>query len=364
MQGELPRYGLDLVTAYPGQILESPHEVTVDEAWRLQWQSVFPTSSRLNTSSEYAALCGFDSIPVPQAMLLNMTLCFSVEPFSQSCRLHLGLENARQERRVHCGDTLRSLTRVDGMALTSRGDASVIDSTHILINQRNERVFSLRKKSYYDPLPESQGTLSEQEPYRHSSLFDDPTPSLIDHLSRVPVFPAAPVNPVKPGTLILHPMVRPLGWSENLALSTIYRNTHPVHWDSNRYGREGIVVCGGFVQSLVFSAADRELRQILDDTLIHSSHVNTVCPEDGLGAISAILEVEEISDQLERITIKTLGLKNVDVSAELTEVDIPDSLLTANPLKPSEIETICQEQCPVLAGRIAMQATRSLLRPR
>ena len=364
MLGDLPRYGLDLKTAAPGQILESPHEVTIDEAWRMQWQSVFPTSSRLTTSSEYATRCGFDSIPLPQAMLLNMTLCFSVEPFSQSCRLHLGLENARQEMPVYCGDTLRNFTRIDGMANTSRGDASVIHSTHILVNQRDERVFTLQKRSYYDPLPQPAGANPNPVSAEHSSYFNRPATSLIDHFSQVESFPAIQTNRLEPESLILHPMVRPLGWSENLALSTIYRNTHPVHWDSNHYGRDGIVVCGGFVQSLVFSAADRELRQILDDTLIHSSHINTVTPEDGIGAISAILEVEEISDRLERVTIKTLGLKNIDVAVELAGVDIPDALLGLEQLKPSEIEVICNEKFPVLAGRIAMQATRSLLRPK
>ena len=31
-----------------------------------------------------------------------------------------------------------------------------------------------------------------------------------------------------------------------------------------------------------FRSGHRELRQILDDTLVHSSHINTVTPEDGL----------------------------------------------------------------------------------
>ncbi|MGB1397060.1 MAG: FAS1-like dehydratase domain-containing protein, partial [Planctomycetota bacterium] len=190
----MPSYGLDLNTAVPGQILESPHEVTIDESWRMQWQSVFPTSNHLYTSSEYATRCGFDSIPIPQAMLLNMTLCFSVEPFSQSCRLHLGLENARQELPVYCGDTLRSFTRIDGMANTSRGDASVIHSTHILINQRDERVFSLKKRSYYDPLPVSSKSTADPVSDDRSRFFDGAVTSLIDHYSGVTTFPSTQTN--------------------------------------------------------------------------------------------------------------------------------------------------------------------------
>lgn len=52
MRGSLPKYGLDLNTVQHGQILESPYEITVDDSWRIQWQSVFPTSSKLTTSEE------------------------------------------------------------------------------------------------------------------------------------------------------------------------------------------------------------------------------------------------------------------------------------------------------------------------
>lgn len=364
MRGSLPKYGLDLNTVQHGQILESPYEITVDDSWRIQWQSVFPTSSKLTTSEEYAQAWGFESAAIPQAMLLNMALCFSVEPFSQSCRLHLGLENARQERPAHFGDTFRSYTRIDGLKNTSRGDASVIHSTHILVNQRNERVFSLKKRSYYDPLPTSRTESIIQDQVDGNEFFAIAESSMIDHFSGISKVPESKNSPFKIGDFILHPMVRPLGWSENLALSTLYRNTHPIHWDSQHYGRDGIVVCGGFVQSMVFAACDRELRQVLDETLISSSHINTVAPEDGIGAISKIVEVENISETLERITVKTLGLKNVDIAHELPEVDIPDQLLSAETLKPSEIEKICAGNCPELAGRIAMQATRSILRPR
>jgi hypothetical protein len=155
-----------------------------------------------------------------------------------------------------------------------------------------------------------------------------------------------------------------MGWSENLALTTLFRNTHPVHFDSQRHGREGIVVCGGFVQSMVFALADRELRQVLDEVLEHSSHVNTVSPEDRIGALSRILWVAPLDDRLETIRVKTLGLKNVDVERELLGVGIPESLLGDHKQKPSEIEEICRSACPVLENRIALQAVRTLIRPR
>ncbi len=364
MQGRFPVYGLDLQTACPGEILESPHEVTIDSSWRTMWQSAFPASSRISTSAEYATGCGLDEIAIPASMLLNMTLCFSVEPFSQTCRLHLGLENARQEAVVREGDTFRSFTRLDRMGNTSRGDASVIHTTHILVNQRDERAFSLLKRSYYDPIPQPVERESKPDQGKNSSYFDGVGKPLIDRFQSVEKFPDAPLESLAVDDVILHPAVRPIGWTENLALSTIYRNTHPIHWDAQRYGREGIVVCGGFVQALVFAICDRELRQVLDEVLERSSHVNTIAPEDRIGAVSRILSVEQIDNNLEAVRIKTLGFKNVDVEKELIGVEIPADLLDDQERKPSEIETICQAQCPTLSGKIALQAIRTVIRPR
>jgi hypothetical protein len=363
MQGRFPVYGLDLGTACPGEILESPHEVTVDSSWRTMWQSAFPAWSRISTSAEYATGLGLDEIAIPASMLLNMTLCFSVEPFSQSCRYHLGLENARQEAFVREGDTFRSFTRLDRMENTSRGDASVIHTTHILVNQRDERVFSLLKRSYYDPIPDPVERESIPDQGANSKYFTEVGETLIDRFQSVESFPDAPLEPLAVDDVILHPAVRPIGWTENLALSTIYRNTHPIHWDSLRYGRDGIVVCGGFVQSLVFSICDRELRQVIDEVLERSSHVNTIAPEDSIGAISRVLSVEQINGNLETVRVKTLGLKNVDIGRELIGVEIPAALLDDRERKPSEIEAICQTQCPTLSGRIALQAVRTILRP-
>ena len=70
-----------------------------------------------------------------------------------------------------------------------------------------------------------------------------------------------------------------------------------------------------------------------------------------------------MDENLEAVTVKTLGLKNVDTCNELQNIDIPEALFSAEELKPSDIEAFCADQCPVLSQRIALQATRVLLRP-
>ena len=171
-----------------------------------------------------------------------------------------------------------------------------------------------------------------------------------------------PSLPLEVGEVVLHPAVRPIGWSENLELTTLVRNTHPVHFDAQRYGRDGIVVCGGFVQALVHGLAAAELRQVVEERLLHSFHVQRVQPGDRVGAISRILDVRDAGDGLEEATVSTLGLVNVDVARELVDVPIPDALFDPSPVKPAELRALCAAECPELHGHIALRVIRVVRR--
>ena len=363
--GRFPRYGVDTSTTQVGSILESPHAYTLDEGWRAKWFAHFPTSDAVLTSEPAAQALGFEERPLPFSLLLNLCLCLSVEPFSQTCRFHLGLRDARHIAPVRMGDTVRARIRVEALRNTSSGDAAVIVTTHILQNQHGEVVFALTKDSYYAAIPELEGRDELPRSGADHALFDAALAAPADSGVGVRVdngafIPAA--VPVSAGEVILHPAVRPIGWSENLELTTLVRNTHPIHFDAQRYGREGIVVCGGFVQALVQGLASPEFRQVIEERLIHSFHAGTVMPEDRLGALSRVLEVRDLGDGTEEVVVSTLGLINVDVEQELIGVAIPDALFGPEPVKPATLRTMCAEHCPALENRIALRAVRVLRR--
>ncbi len=363
--GRSATYGYDLASARVGQIIECPVEITVDDGWRALWQASFPSSSRIHSSVEHARAWGLAGAALPYGMLLNLTLCLAVEPFSETCRLHLGLENAIQEAPAGVGDTFRGYVRVDSLHNTSRGDACVIRTTHILVNQRGERAFRLTKDSYYDPLPDGASSMpAEVDPVK-SKLFEcspeETHRSLIEACSEPPRSPRAPLEV---GEVILHPPVRPLGISENLLLTTLYRNTHPIHFDTMHFGHDGLIVCGGFVQALVHSTSERELRPVLDERLERSHHVHPVAPGERIGAVSRVLDVKVVSDQLEEVRVHTLGLREIDVSHDLAGVPLPVDLFDPQPVRPSEIQQICLTYCPQLEDRIALRSLRRILRAR
>ena len=365
--GRFPRYGVDTTSTQVGSILESPHSYTMDEGWRAKWFAHFPTSDAVLTSQPAAEALGYGERPLPFSLLLNLCLCLSVEPFSQTCRYHLGLRDARQIAPVRLGDTVRARIRVEALRNTSSGDAAVIVTTHILVNQRGEAVFALTKDSYYAAIPGLEGRPEVQRKGADHAMFDAALAAdtqsgagqRVDNGAFIP-----PALPLAAGEVILHPAVRPIGWSENLELTTLVRNTHPIHFDAQRYGREGIVVCGGFVQALVQGLASPEFRQVIEERLIHSFHTGTVMPEDRIGALSRVLEVRDLGDGTEEVVVSTLGLINVDVELELIDVAIPDALFGPEPLKPATLRAMCAEHCAVLENRIALRAVRVLRRMR
>ncbi|MCS5636530.1 MAG: aldolase/citrate lyase family protein [Myxococcota bacterium] len=364
IEGRVPRYGLDLSTARVGQAMECPAEITVDAGWRALWQSSFPSASRIHSSTEYARAWGLDDTALPFGMLLNLTLCLAVEPFSESCRLHLGLENARQEACATIGDTFRGYVRIDRMTNTSRGDASVIRTTHILVNQRGERVFRLSKDSYYDIIPGEAERAEAAPTAPHANLFGDAPAAHRARIEACSSPPEGPRSPLSPGEVILHPPVRPIGISENLLLTTLFRNTHPVHSDTQRFGPDGLIVCGGFVQSLAHACSEREFRPVLDERLERSHHINPVAPGERVGAVSRVLEIRPVSQHLEEVRVHTLGLREVDVTGELAGLPLPAELFSPAVSRPSEIQALCREHCPALEDKIALRALRVLLRTR
>ena len=354
----------DLNQAWPGLILESPHEITVEDQWRSRWSSIFPVSQRIQTSIEYSKACGFSEIPFPSDLLLNMTLSFALDPLSEQCRYQLEFENARQEKTVYAGDTLKSYSRVEEIRNTSRGDASVLSMTHILVNQRNERIYSLQMRYFFEPLNEIK-TKPEPAPRFHAEhYFQQAAEFFTQRYQGLSAFPAAPQIQLTRGDTFHHRSQRPISWSDNLSVSTMLQESHPIHWDADRYGREGLIISGGLVYSLVSAISNRDFLQVLDEAVLHCSHLHPVSPGDQVSAISRILSVDPIDNHLEAVRVKTLGMKNIALEDFQSPNRFPIRLLKEKQRSRNEIETICAQESPELLEKIVLQSVRTLIRPR
>ena len=68
--------------------------------------------------------------------------------------------------------------------------------------------------------------------------------------------------------------------------------------------------------------------QVLHEELMECSFVNNLHPGDTVGALTFVLGVEEdVGGDLEAITMRTVGVENVDVSDVCCQhTDIPDEM--------------------------------------
>lgn len=361
-------YGLELEKAHPGQVIESPYEMTLDEAFIAQWQAMVPTGNPLETSSHFCEKVGLDGRLIPFHALVNIGLCLMVESFSESSLFHLGISNVVYERAAHAGDTVRTLMIIDRIDPKSNGKMSVVETRVIIVNQRNERVVSMNRNSMFPYIdPDSLSHQSSEPDHELKHLFEQ-EPSFKHRqkmfwgMRHIPRRTLGWQPRLDKDQLILHGMGRAIGLSTSLNQSTLYKNTHPVHINPARYGMEGLVVCGGFVIPIIHGLASRDIRFAIDQEICDTMHINRIHHEDHLGAMSYVLDVQKLDNGTECLTIRTFGLKNIDAERELRGLDIPIDLLRSSRLKPREIELLCKAYRPELVNRICAIMTWKMWR--
>jgi len=166
-----------------------------------------------------------------------------------------------------------------------------------------------------------------------------------------------------PGQCVLHSMNRSLTFSQSQQLASLARLTHERHFDVRKYDRYSeIFVPAGLVLGLTMSAVARDLHEILHEEIVSVNYLNSLSPEQIVGAVSYIERVDSdsVPGELEVLTVRTLGIKNMNVKNDLDGVELPLSLFQAATSK--EIEAICKQHCPILMNKIVVQVERKILR--
>jgi hypothetical protein len=160
-------------------------------------------------------------------------------------------------------------------------------------------------------------------------------------------------------------MNRSITFTQAQQLASLARLTHERHFDTRRYEQSELLIPGGLVLGIVQSAASRDFHEILHEELLNANYVNSLHPGNIVGAISYIQSVEEAVGDLEICTVRTLGIKNMDVMRDLRGVDIPLELLQIKPnnkIRTKDIQRICKTSCPQLYNKIIVQMDRRILR--
>lgn len=351
------KYGLDINNVSIGQEIVSHFNITVDESVHSLWSGLMPTSSYPENSREFAGLLGFHDMFLPYGFLMNLTLSLGVENFAHSSLLHLEVRNALYLSPAFAGDTFSCSITVKDIQQTSNGDFSTVVSEHVLSNQKGEAVFVLERVTLFPRItPLNNSTAKVESGSLKNHHFKEKILARVRGISI-----QNKITDFQDNDLMLHPFVRPVGKSENLFWATYFKNTHPIHYNYQRYKPGEILISGGIVLSMVLGIAGREFRQLLLPQVERAFHVVPVMAEDRVGAFSYVKKAQHIMPGFEELEIRTFGLRNVDTELELSDVDFPMELF--NGLKrPADVEAVLSEKCAILQGKICCVADWKVLR--
>ena len=351
-------------------VLPNPYEMTASAGMRDLWVQCFYSHDRIVTSAPFAArlgLCTPDTHALPFMMGLYLACCMSS---THGAIYHLGFRQARQLAPLRVGDTYRQDIQVRQVRNTADGKRAVVTTHRRLVRvEDGVTVLSLDKRELYHRQPESFTPSAEAARLdaEERAAAQDFRAGLLRRAATLP--PSGEVA-LAPGELLLHGFARPLGVTANLALSTQFLVTHPIHLDHHRFdlghGR-GVVVSGGLVVALTLAAAARDLHEVVWEELLAADNLRPVAPTQTLGALSYVLSQAPVegAEHLEELVVRTLGVLDLTPSAELADEPLPRALFTLEDERPSAYDAFCRRHgLLALEGRVACVATRRLLRLR
>lgn len=363
--GQVLDQSLDPKQIRVGQKLNIPYELTIGDSWRDIWHSCFYQHDRLYTSDLFAQSLGFERCLLPFSFMLFLTGSMSHIDDSREV-MDLGFRNAIYRSPAYPGSTFSKTFYITELRPTSSGQNTIV-TVHCDLSdaETHQTVFSVDKIMLYPqsevlpsiPLP------SDSEPTSPTLTGEFREKSVTGQIeNRFRLSESSTLSPLQPHQLLLHGMSRPLTLSTSMQLATLFRLTHPLLYNVERYKESELVVPGGLVLATAHSCGARSLYEVLAEELVSCSFVNRVSPQDNIAAMSYVIGSRELNSSLEEITIKTLGVKNFDIVKELEDKPVPVSLFSETLLKRSKIESICKDEIPELSNRIVCSSLRKIVR--
>jgi 2-methylfumaryl-CoA hydratase len=324
-----PRYGRHLDDFVPGVVYAHPWEVTLDEGMIALFAASFLDATPTYASRVAARAAGLRDRPVHPLLLLNLGLAFSVHDVSEQAIAHLAYIDVRFPSACYPGDTVRASSRVIGVKPVSAGDKGVVQVRTELVNHEGELVCSFERKALArggrvvgrpaDP-PHTVAQIGSPSGDRRAP------PSLLDLDALLPARTGGFGTfweDLEVGDVYAHEVGRTVSEAEHMQLTTLVRNSHPLHVDEG-YCRGASfaktrVVYGGLVLSWVLALASRDTtgNAIWDLGLDEGAHPSGVLAGDTLYAATKIVAKEDRGARAGVVTARVVGVKNTPTRALL-----------------------------------------------
>jgi 2-methylfumaryl-CoA hydratase len=312
-----PRYGRLLGDFEVGATYAHPWEVTIDDGMVALFAASFQDASPLYASAVYARELGFRARPLHPLLCLNLALSFSVHDVSEQAIAHLAYLDVRFPDAGFAGDTVRARSTVVDVKPSSSGDKGVVHVRTALENQHDQTLCIFERKALIRAGKLGVATTTGAPPVPAiASLRAHPS-----ELGRL-VLHARPFGfstyfeDLQPGQVFAHGVGHTVGESEHMQLTTLARNSHPLHFDE-LYAREHSftktrVVYGGLVFGWTAALASRDLagNAVWDLQYRAGAHPASVAAGDTIQAASKVLSVKD-AGAVGEVGFALVGVKNV-----------------------------------------------------
>ncbi len=359
-----------------GDELENPYEQTITAGMRNLWLQSFYTHDPAVSSVPFAETLGLtETGRLPCPFMLGLYLCVTMSS-THGALYHLGFRDAQQLAPIMVGDTVYQRIRLKRVRNTSDGRRAVVTTTRELVSlTTSQTLFRVDKLELYASQPHDLGVapttldLSAAPPTTAPgwSTLVSGLDQALEVRADLPGL-GRPTHSFAAGDLLLHSFARPMGISTNLALSTRFLVTHPIHLDHHAHDLgdgQGIVVSGGLVISQVLGAVSRDVSHVVWQSVISANNVRPVAPTDTVGALTHVTAVEPVPgcENLEVLVMKSIGVKNLTPSKELKELALPAEFFGLSSGGGGAYDAMCRKWgLEILEGRVVCDIVRRVVR--
>ncbi|UQA61193.1 MaoC family dehydratase [Polyangium aurulentum] len=313
------RYGRNYDDFLPGAIYAHPWELTIDEGMLALFAASFQDALPTYASRRTARSLGLRDRPVHPLLLLNLGLSFSVHDVSEQAVAHLAYMDVRFPNPCYPGDTVEACSRVIGVKPVSTGDKGVVHVRTEVVNQEGDLVCSFERKALVRAgrLPERRegpvhdAPMADGDPPRVPAALLGALPKRVSRGAFATFWEDFEV-----GDVFCHEVGRTVSEAEHMQLTTLCRNSHPIHVDERYCQKNSFtktrVVFGGLVLSWVLALSSRDTagNAVWDLGLDEGAHPSGVLAGDTLYAASKVLAKEDRGGGAGAITLRVVGLKN------------------------------------------------------
>lgn len=332
----------------PGAVFEHPWEVTVDDGMVALFAASFQDALPTYASRVAARGVGLRDRPVHPLLLLNLGISFSVHDVSEQAIANLGYIDVRFPNACYAGDTVRARSRVIGVKPVTSPDKGMVHVRTHLVNERDELLCSFERKALVRAGRAQNGasraTGAEGQPGDAGSAFAEDAArmpvamreALGDRARALPKGRfATSWEDFEVGDVFAHEVGRTVSEAELMGLTTLARNSHPLHTDEV-YCKTGSfaktrVAYGGLVLSWALSLGSRDTagNAIWDLGLDDGAHTGSVLAGDTLFSASKVVAKEPVDERTGEVTLRVVGTKNVPArvllgrGASLFEPELP-----------------------------------------